>query len=114
MWDDDESIKSDITVDPQTITFTSSGHSEMVTLSNVDIPDEEKERRLIIVASGTNCTKDELDCNNTSKYSIKRSILIKVILTKLSLENMRLKLGIQVRILKNMLTLQNCTCVNSA
>ena len=86
MWDDDESIKSDITVDPQTITFTSSGHSEVVTLSNVDIPDEEKERRLIIVASGTNCTKDELDCNNTSKYSIKRSILIKVILTKLSLE----------------------------
>ena len=79
MWEDGKSIKSNITVDPDTIIFTSSGDSKEITISNLDIPDEEKERRLIIVASGSNCTDEGFDCNNTFKHQIKRKILIKVI-----------------------------------
>ena len=80
-------IRSNITVDPETLIFTSSGDSKEITLSNLDIPDEEEERRLIIVASGTNCTDKGFDCNNTFKHQIKRNILITVVSTKLSWEN---------------------------
>ena len=79
MWENETSMKlSNITIDPQEITFTSPGDKEELTIANVDIPGKGTERRLLVIASGSICTNEEMDCKKTTKYIVKRHILIKV------------------------------------
>lgn len=79
MWENETSMKlSNITIDPQEIIFTSPEDKEELTIANVDIPRKGTKRRLLVIASGSICTNEEMDCKKTTKYIVKRHILIKV------------------------------------
>ena len=71
-----------ITVDPPDITIQpSEDKEEELTITNLNIPGGNSEKRLVITANATNCTDEETGCNNRFTHLIKRNILIKVFRT---------------------------------
>ena len=78
-WDNEKSVKSSkVTVEPEEITIASGEEEQDITISNLNAPRGQTERKLIITAKATNCTDEANGCKNSVKHTIKRSILIKV------------------------------------
>ena len=85
MWDDDEPLNgTNITVDPAIVTLSNDQDTEIITISNMEIPVKEPGRwermpkKLVIVAKGKMCLDDEHECNVTTSTTLKRSLLIEV------------------------------------